>query len=117
MKNIAKLLVVLAAGLAMLTATGCTKLKARDQLNKGVQAFKNNKFEQATDVVRSSAMGVFFMGIPLGVGCAFLLAGTFGASHGWRSTFYALGIAGIVLAVVLACLKDERAPAATTSRP
>ena len=49
MKNIAKLLVVLAAGLALLTATGCTKLKARDQLNKGVQAFKNNKFEQAID--------------------------------------------------------------------
>jgi tetratricopeptide (TPR) repeat protein len=49
MKNIAKLLVVLAAGLVLLTSTGCTKLKARDQLNKGVQAFKNNKFEQAID--------------------------------------------------------------------
>lgn len=29
------------------TATGCNKLKARDQLNKGVQAFKNAQYEQA----------------------------------------------------------------------
>jgi Tfp pilus assembly protein PilF len=49
MKNIVKLLVVLAAGLAILAGTGCTKLKARDQLNKGVQSFKNNKFEEAID--------------------------------------------------------------------
>ncbi len=49
MKNTAKLLVVLAAGLVLLLGTGCNKLKARDQLNKGVQAFKNNKFEQAID--------------------------------------------------------------------
>ena len=49
MKNTAKLLVVLAAGLVLLLGTGCSKLKARDQLNKGVQAFKNNKFEQAID--------------------------------------------------------------------
>jgi tetratricopeptide (TPR) repeat protein len=49
MKNTAKLLVVLAAGLVLMLGTGCNKLKARDQLNKGVQAFKNNKFEQAID--------------------------------------------------------------------
>jgi tetratricopeptide (TPR) repeat protein len=49
MKNTAKMLVVLAAGLLLMLGTGCTKLKARDQLNKGVQAFKNNKFEQAID--------------------------------------------------------------------
>ncbi|MFY9561738.1 MAG: tetratricopeptide repeat protein [Terriglobales bacterium] len=49
MKTTAKLLVVLAAGLVLLLGTGCNKLKARDQLNKGVQAFKNNKFEQAID--------------------------------------------------------------------
>ncbi len=49
MKNTVKLLVVLAAGMVLLLGTGCSKLKARDQLNKGVQAFKNNKFEQAID--------------------------------------------------------------------
>jgi len=33
----------------VLSATGCSKLKARDQLNKGVQAYKNAKYEQAID--------------------------------------------------------------------
>jgi tetratricopeptide (TPR) repeat protein len=41
-------LLALAAMMALLLATtGCTKLRARDQLNKGVQAYKANKFEQA----------------------------------------------------------------------
>lgn len=32
----------------MLSVTGCNKLKARDQLTKGVSAFKNGQYEQAT---------------------------------------------------------------------
>ena len=39
-----------AAGLALvlcLGATGCNKLKARDQLNKGVQAYKAGRYEEA----------------------------------------------------------------------
>ncbi len=49
MKTTAKSLVVLAAGLVLLLGTGCSKLKARDHLNKGVQAYKNNKYELAID--------------------------------------------------------------------
>jgi tetratricopeptide (TPR) repeat protein len=41
--------VVFAAALVMLASTGCAKLQARDHLNKGVQAYKNSKFEQAID--------------------------------------------------------------------
>src|SRR5215217_840590 len=39
------------ASLAVLSlvATGCEKLKARDHLNKGVQAFKGAKYSQAVD--------------------------------------------------------------------
>jgi tetratricopeptide (TPR) repeat protein len=48
MKTTQKLLVVLAAGILLL-GTGCSKLRARDQLNKGVQAYKNAKYEQAID--------------------------------------------------------------------
>jgi tetratricopeptide (TPR) repeat protein len=33
----------------LLTVSGCEKLKARDQLSKGVQAFKNTKYEQASN--------------------------------------------------------------------
>ena len=44
-----KILVVLAvAGLSVL-ATSCEKLKARDQLNKGVQAYKNAQYPQAVE--------------------------------------------------------------------
>jgi tetratricopeptide (TPR) repeat protein len=47
MKNTYKVLVLLAATSVVLLGTGCNKLKARDQLNKGVQAYKNTKYEQA----------------------------------------------------------------------
>lgn len=42
---------VMAAMLALLlgSATGCEKLKSRDQLVKGVQAFKNARYEDAVD--------------------------------------------------------------------
>jgi tetratricopeptide (TPR) repeat protein len=33
----------------VLSATGCDKLKARDQLNKGVEAYKNAHYEEAID--------------------------------------------------------------------
>jgi len=49
MKTTQKLLVVFAALLVILSSVGCNKLKARDHLNKGVQAFKNSKFELAID--------------------------------------------------------------------
>lgn len=41
------MLMVGAAGLVLLTGAGCSKLRARDQLNKGVQAYKNAKYEEA----------------------------------------------------------------------
>ncbi|MBZ5548812.1 MAG: tetratricopeptide repeat protein [Acidobacteriia bacterium] len=49
MKTTQKLLVVLATALMLLTSTGCNKLLARDHLNKGVQAYKNAKYELAID--------------------------------------------------------------------
>ena len=57
---------------------------------------------------RGTAMGVFFAGIPLGIGFSFVLAGTLGASHGWRETFYGLGLVGVLIALPVAFLKDPR---------
>ncbi len=37
------------AGLVVLFGTGCDKLKSRDQLNKGVTAYKNAKYAEAID--------------------------------------------------------------------
>jgi hypothetical protein len=36
-----KILAVVLAALSLMATTGCNKLKARDQLNKGVQSYKN----------------------------------------------------------------------------
>jgi tetratricopeptide (TPR) repeat protein len=44
-----KLLAMSVAALLLFGATGCNKLKARDQLNKGVTAFKNVRYEQAIE--------------------------------------------------------------------
>jgi len=57
---------------------------------------------------RSTAVGVFFMGIPLGVGFSFLLAGTLGVTQGWRGTFHLLGLIGVAIAVCLLWFKDRR---------
>jgi tetratricopeptide (TPR) repeat protein len=40
---------VLAVAVVLLSLAGCTKLRARDQLNKGVQSYKNAKYEQAIE--------------------------------------------------------------------
>jgi tetratricopeptide (TPR) repeat protein len=37
------------------TATGCNFLKSRDQLNKGIAAFKNGQYEQATSYFQTAA--------------------------------------------------------------
>src|SRR5579862_1151390 len=47
MKTSVRMLAMMALGLAMLATTGCSKLRARDQLNKGVQSYKNAKYEEA----------------------------------------------------------------------
>jgi tetratricopeptide (TPR) repeat protein len=38
---------MVAVGVFLVTVTGCNKLRARDQLNKGVAAYKNAKYEEA----------------------------------------------------------------------
>ncbi len=49
MKICGRVLTVLAVLLVLFSAVGCSKLRARDQLNKGVQAYKNAKFEDAIE--------------------------------------------------------------------
>ncbi|HZD95057.1 MAG TPA: tetratricopeptide repeat protein, partial [Candidatus Sulfotelmatobacter sp.] len=49
MKRAARFVTVFAIAAALLTTTACNKLKARDQLNKGVQAYKGANYEQAIE--------------------------------------------------------------------
>ncbi len=49
-----RLLTLAAAMLAICSSVGCDKLRARDQLNKGVTAYKNAKYEEAIDHFQQS---------------------------------------------------------------
>ncbi len=49
MSDTKRVLALLAAGVILLSATACNKLRARDQLNKGVSSYKNARYEQAID--------------------------------------------------------------------
>jgi tetratricopeptide (TPR) repeat protein len=49
MNNSGRVLTVLAVLLALLSTVGCNKLRARDQLNKGVGSYKNAKYEDAIE--------------------------------------------------------------------
>ena len=54
MKKNLQILALTATGLALLSASGCAKLQARDHLNKGVMAYKNAKYEEAIDQFQQS---------------------------------------------------------------
>jgi tetratricopeptide (TPR) repeat protein len=54
MKTSLRVLVLVAAGAMLLTTMGCSKLRARDQLNKGVQSYKNAKYEEAIEHFRQA---------------------------------------------------------------
>jgi tetratricopeptide (TPR) repeat protein len=49
-----RVLTLVAAALALFSSVGCSKLRARDQLNKGVTAYKNAKYEEAIDHFQQS---------------------------------------------------------------
>lgn len=56
---------------------------------------------------RASALGVYSLGIPIGIGFSYILAGELIQAFGWRGTLVCLGIVGIGLAFVLALLVRE----------
>jgi len=49
MNRAARFVTVLAIAAGLLTTAGCNKLRARDQLNKGVQAYRGANYEQAIE--------------------------------------------------------------------
>jgi tetratricopeptide (TPR) repeat protein len=49
MNRTARLVTVVSVAAMLLSTAGCNKLKARDQLNKGVQSFRGAKYEEAIE--------------------------------------------------------------------
>ena len=54
------------------------------------------------------ATGVYYAGVPLGSGLAYLVAGALGPILGWRNCFVLIGALGVVLALVLGVQRDPR---------
>jgi len=54
MKGKVRIAIVAAAGLAILFGAGCDKLKSRDRLNKGVQAFRQARYTEAVDMFKEA---------------------------------------------------------------
>jgi len=46
--------IAIGIGLFMLVATGCDRLKSRDRLNRGVQAYKNARYSDAVDFFKEA---------------------------------------------------------------
>ena len=57
---------------------------------------------------RGTVNGLFFFGLPLGIGCAYLISGTVGEALGWRNTYLLLGAIGVAIALPIALVPDER---------
>jgi len=57
---------------------------------------------------RAFAAGFYYLGSPIGIGAAFLIAGTLGHQIGWRYCFVALGIVGVVLTLPLLLMRERR---------
>ena len=53
------------------------------------------------------AAGVYYMGVPIGVGISLLIVGFLGEPLGWRNCFYILGGIGAVLGIVAFFFKDR----------
>ena len=46
---------------------------------------------------RGMASGIYYLGLPLGAGASFIVAGLFGPQLGWRNCFFILGAIGVIL--------------------
>jgi MFS family permease len=56
--------------------------------------------------LRGRAFAIFYVAIPVGAASGFLLGGALERAFGWRVAFYAVGLPGILLALLAARLRD-----------
>jgi predicted MFS family arabinose efflux permease len=54
-----------------------------------------------SEASRSSVMGVYHLGLPIGTFAALALGGYLGDQLGWRSTFFLIGASGLVVAALV----------------
>lgn len=62
------------------------------------------------------AAGIYYLGVPIGAGVSLLVAGYLGPVIGWRNCFIALGLLGLVFAVLMLSVRETRPKRATGDR-
>ena len=55
---------------------------------------------------RARAMGIFMMGLPLGLFASYILSGIIGAAWGWRSAFFVACVPGLILAGLTLLIRE-----------
>lgn len=97
-------------GLAGLAQGFWTMLAARPFVAAGeatlVPTATNIILARTPDRHKAAAIGLFFAGIPIGIGCSFLIAGTFGPLLGWRGCFLLMAAIGLVATLAVWRVQD-----------
>ena len=55
---------------------------------------------------RGRMLSIFYLAIPVGTACGYLLGGWLGPTHGWRMPFYVAAAPGIVLAIAMMFMQE-----------
>lgn len=97
-------------GLSGLAQGFWTLLGARPFVAAGeatlVPTASNIILARTPDGRKAAAIGLFFAGIPLGIGGSFLIAGLLGPLIGWRGSFLLMAAIGVVAMLAVARVKD-----------
>jgi predicted MFS family arabinose efflux permease len=96
-----------------------TMLAARPMVAAGeatlVPTASNIILARTPDRHKAAAIGLFFAGIPLGIGGSFLIAGLLGPTLGWRGCFVMMGLIGVVATVAVSRVRDPMPLAGDTT--
>tara|TARA_A100001234_G_scaffold47992_1_gene40132 strand:- start:3184 stop:4317 length:1134 start_codon:yes stop_codon:yes gene_type:complete len=76
----------------------------------------SDRYEQKKS---ATAVGIYYMGVPVGVGVSLIIAGYLGPAIGWRGCFYLLGFIGVFLGLMMLLVRDtprKKVPVKTESK-
>ncbi|MBK8375595.1 MAG: MFS transporter [Sphingomonadales bacterium] len=109
-------------GLAGLSQGFWSLLAARPLVATGeatlVPTATNIILARTPDRLKAGAIGLFFGGIPLGVGGSFLIAGNLGPVIGWRNCFLMMAALGLVSTLLVSRITDnDHLAAANEAKP
>jgi MFS family permease len=66
---------------------------------------------------RARAMGIFMMGLPVGLFASYLLSGAIAAAWGWRAAFFVACVPGLILAVLALRIREPVRGASEVAPP